>query len=88
MPADHKPSQSANVEPAYRKIRCPRCKESTLFAPSNPFRPFCSERCKTGDLGAWASNEYTIHGAPLEQNDLGELAEGDLAHLQLPPSLQ
>ena len=26
----------------------------------NPFRPFCSERCKMSDLGAWASGDYAI----------------------------
>jgi uncharacterized protein len=24
------------------------------------FRPFCSERCKTLDLGAWASEAYRV----------------------------
>jgi endogenous inhibitor of DNA gyrase (YacG/DUF329 family) len=26
----------------------------------NEWRPFCSERCKLIDLGAWASEEYRI----------------------------
>ena len=28
----------------------------------NSFRPFCSERCKLIDLGAWAKGEYRIEG--------------------------
>jgi hypothetical protein len=26
----------------------------------NPWRPFCSERCKLLDLGKWASEEYRV----------------------------
>ena len=26
----------------------------------NPFRPFCSERCRVIDLGKWASEEYRL----------------------------
>lgn len=40
-------------------VDCPCCKQSTLWQ-DNPFRPFCSERCKLIDLGAWASDEYRI----------------------------
>lgn len=40
-------------------VDCPRCKQSALWQ-DNPFRPFCSERCKLIDLGAWASDEYRI----------------------------
>lgn len=50
-----------------RKVRCPMCAGQSIYAPSNPFRPFCSERCKLMDLGAWASDQYSIPGAPLEQ---------------------
>jgi endogenous inhibitor of DNA gyrase (YacG/DUF329 family) len=31
-----------------------------VFAPSNPWRPFCSERCRGADLGAWASESYRV----------------------------
>ena len=39
---------------------CPRCGERALLAPSNPWRPFCSERCQMIDLGRWAAGEYAI----------------------------
>ncbi|MGE4349573.1 MAG: DNA gyrase inhibitor YacG [Candidatus Berkiella sp.] len=39
---------------------CPNCKASVKFDKSNPFRPFCSERCKLIDLGEWASESYKI----------------------------
>lgn len=38
---------------------CPRCAQPSQWQ-DNPFRPFCSERCKMIDLGAWASDEYRI----------------------------
>lgn len=43
-----------------RKVRCPQCGKDSLWAPENPWRPFCSERCKQIDLGAWASESYRI----------------------------
>lgn len=42
-------------------IRCPICKKDTVWK-GNPFRPFCSERCRLIDLGKWASEEYKIPG--------------------------
>ena len=41
-------------------MKCPGCGKPALFAPANPWRPFCGERCRTSDLGAWASEEYRI----------------------------
>ena len=38
-------------------LKCPRCGKLTTWE-NNEFRPFCSERCKMIDLGAWASEEY------------------------------
>lgn len=43
-----------------RKVRCPTCGKEAVWAPENPWRPFCSERCKLIDLGAWASESYRI----------------------------
>ena len=40
-------------------VKCPRCGRDTELA-GNPFRPFCSERCKTIDLGNWISGTYRI----------------------------
>ena len=49
-----------------RKIRCPQCGQETVWSPDNPWRPFCSERCKLIDLGAWASDSYRI---PADKED-------------------
>ncbi|MBI4846984.1 MAG: DNA gyrase inhibitor YacG [Nitrospirae bacterium] len=43
------------------KVKCPTCKKWTEWQ-NNPFRPFCSEKCKLIDLGSWASDEYRIEG--------------------------
>jgi endogenous inhibitor of DNA gyrase (YacG/DUF329 family) len=53
-----------------RKVRCPQCGGELLWSPENPWRPFCCERCKQIDLGAWASDAYRI---PVQ----GEPGEGD-----------
>lgn len=42
-----------------RTFPCPRCGEASTWE-TNEFRPFCSERCKLIDLGAWASDEYKV----------------------------
>ena len=49
-----------------RILKCPTCGKGAKWTPRNPFRPFCSERCKLIDLGAWASGGRTIPGAEAE----------------------
>jgi uncharacterized protein len=60
-------------------VKCPQCGGKSVFAPSNGWRPFCSERCKKIDLGAWASEEFRVAGR-LEDLDPGEAS--DLAQSQ------
>jgi hypothetical protein len=43
-----------------RIVRCPACGGDSIYAPGNPFRPFCSQRCKGIDLGAWASESFRV----------------------------
>ena len=45
-------------------VTCPTCSKQVEWTPANKYRPFCSERCKQIDLGAWAEEKYTIPGAP------------------------
>lgn len=42
---------------------CPSCRADSKPPAANPFFPFCSERCKLIDLGAWASGSYRIAAA-------------------------
>lgn len=58
---------------AERVVRCPQCGGDSLFAPSNRFRPFCSERCKNIDLGAWASESFRVESdAPPDDQAFGD----------------
>lgn len=41
-------------------VTCPQCKGDSVHAPRNPYRPFCGERCKNLDLGAWASESFRV----------------------------
>ncbi|MDE2416605.1 MAG: DNA gyrase inhibitor YacG [Burkholderiales bacterium] len=41
-------------------VRCPACGGDSIFASSNLYRPFCCERCKNMDLGAWASESFRL----------------------------
>jgi hypothetical protein len=35
------------------------------WTDANPWRPFCSTRCKGIDLGDWAGNRFVIAGEPV-----------------------
>lgn len=60
---------AASTDSATRRVPCPTCGEPGVFAPSNPWRPFCSERCRGADLGAWASERYRVAVKPQEDDD-------------------
>lgn len=45
-----------------RTVPCPTCQRPVVWSPESPFRPFCSERCKLVDLGAWVSEQRAIPG--------------------------
>ena len=49
---------------ALDEIRCPQCRKPTLWE-GNDHRPFCSERCRLIDLGAWSDESYRL---PAEAN--------------------
>lgn len=46
-------------------VSCPRCGKPVAWTPASPYRPFCSERCRLIDLGAWASEAHRIPGEPV-----------------------
>lgn len=43
------------------KVKCPTCRKETQWE-NNPHRPFCSDRCRLIDLGAWTQERYRIPG--------------------------
>ncbi len=58
-PTDHGASPSADAPPI-KTVVCPGCGGDSFYAPSNPYRPFCSERCNNADFGAWASEAFRV----------------------------
>jgi endogenous inhibitor of DNA gyrase (YacG/DUF329 family) len=46
-------------------IPCPHCHRPTPWL-DNDYRPFCSERCRLIDLGAWIEESYRVVDAPLQ----------------------
>ena len=49
-------------------VKCPRCGKER-DTTDNPFRPFCSERCKLLDLDNWLSGNYRIPTAETPKDD-------------------
>ena len=49
-------------------VACPGCAKKVEWTDKNPYRPFCSERCKQIDLGAWAEEKYTIPAVNLPED--------------------
>lgn len=43
-----------------RLVACPQCGRNVGWDTANRYRPFCSERCRLIDLGAWANENYRI----------------------------
>ena len=59
------------------RVKCPVCGTATVYSPKNPFRPFCGQICKTGDLAAWASDEYRVPGQTVMNHDDDQSSGGD-----------
>jgi uncharacterized protein len=49
------------------KLRCPICKK--VVKGNDPEFPFCSDRCRTIDLGKWASGDYVIPSPVTEEDE-------------------
>jgi endogenous inhibitor of DNA gyrase (YacG/DUF329 family) len=50
------------------RVKCPTCKR-TLDWSASEYRPFCSERCRLIDLGAWLTEKHAIPGDAPEQSE-------------------
>jgi uncharacterized protein len=67
---------SAINQPKPKRVSCPNCKALSEYSTSNPYRPFCSERCKLIDLGDWANENYKIPVTPkIDEFALDEVDE-------------
>ena len=63
---------STSQNPA-RTVTCPTCGGRSIFSPANRFRPFCSERCKLIDTGAWASESFRLPSStPPDEQPYGD----------------
>lgn len=62
--ADPAPPPRPGITPGTRP--CAVCRKPV--APDNPFRPFCSARCRQVDLGRWLSGDYAIPATPEDQD--------------------
>ena len=62
------------------EMKCPTCQRVLPAAvEERPHRPFCSERCRSIDLGSWLDGAYRIT-APIDEEDL-DTGLPDGAHL-------
>jgi uncharacterized protein len=50
---------------------CPICKKTTDSEKDTEF-PFCSERCRLLDLGAWAAEKYVVSDPIFDEEELPE----------------
>jgi uncharacterized protein len=54
------------------KYACPICKKTTDSDKDAEF-PFCSERCRLLDLGAWASEKYVVSDPIFNEEEIPEV---------------
>lgn len=55
-----------------RLVSCPQCGGESVYALTNPYRPFCSRRCKDIDLGAWADESFRLPDSGDPQDPSGD----------------
>lgn len=48
------------------KVNCPACESSVVWETANPYRPFCSQRCRLVDLHDWMHENYAVPAAATE----------------------
>ena len=66
------------------KYNCPICKTLT-DSDTSPDFPFCSERCRLLDLGAWSAEKYVVSDPIFDEEEIPEadrrsLREGKPKH--------
>jgi endogenous inhibitor of DNA gyrase (YacG/DUF329 family) len=49
--------------------KCPTCEKPVQWQ-DNPWRPFCSERCKLIDFSRWANEEYRVPGKEINPDEI------------------
>ncbi len=54
-----------------RQFSCPTCARPIEWSDANPYRPFCSERCRLIDLGDWLTEKHVIPGEAAAPGETG-----------------
>jgi endogenous inhibitor of DNA gyrase (YacG/DUF329 family) len=49
---------------------CPICRNPVPWE-TTPTRPFCSDRCRVRDLGAWSAEAYRVPEDPSQEDGEG-----------------
>jgi endogenous inhibitor of DNA gyrase (YacG/DUF329 family) len=66
-------NKASTAAPNTKIVACPGCGGDSVYAPSNPFRPFCSAHCKNIDFGAWAAENFRVPSeAPPDDQVFGD----------------
>ena len=60
-----------------KSLRCPTCR--TIVSAKDEQFPFCSDRCRTIDLGKWASGAYKVSTAINDPEILEQIESGQLS---------
>lgn len=60
------------TESGVREFPCPQCGKAVAWNSEARFKPFCSERCRLIDLGAWLDERHRIAGESVEPDGLPE----------------
>ena len=71
--AEDQSSKATTVIDGVLYVRCPNCGRQVRYSKDNPYRPFCSERCRLLDLGAWANEERTVPGNAVNADEDADL---------------
>jgi endogenous inhibitor of DNA gyrase (YacG/DUF329 family) len=50
-------------------VKCPTCRRPVEWSEASAHRPFCSDRCRLIDLGAWLTEQHKIPDEPAADSD-------------------
>jgi endogenous inhibitor of DNA gyrase (YacG/DUF329 family) len=62
--SSHSPGTNQESAVAVKLVKCPNCAGDSVYASSNPYRPFCSAYCKNSDFVAWANEDFRVPEKP------------------------
>jgi len=51
-------------------VKCPTCRREVEWSPASQYRPFCSDRCRLVDMGAWLTEQHRIADESASEDQL------------------